>query len=51
MKKILIGVLIGLFIGLLVGGMFWSGKYVSLYEKHYQRGKAIELLKLKGGEK
>ena len=45
MKKIIIGLLIGIFIGLILGGIFWSGKYVSLYEKYDQRGKAIELLK------
>jgi len=44
-KKILVGILIGLFIGSLIGGILWSGKYISLYKKYSQRGKAIELLK------
>lgn len=45
MKRILVGLLIGIFVGLILGGIFWSRKYVSLYERYSQRGKAIELLK------
>ncbi len=42
-KYIILSFIIGLFLGLFLSGLFWSNKYIALYEKYYN---AIELIKL-----
>jgi hypothetical protein len=43
-KLIVLFTIFGFLVGLFAGGLFYSVEYAKLYQKYYNRGKALQML-------